>query len=41
MKRIVKKYGNTHVVVLNKEFLKIEGIKVGDVVEVKKCKDQQ
>jgi len=40
MKKIVKKYGNTNVVVLNQEDMKVEKLKIGDVVEVKKCKEQ-
>ena len=40
MKKIVKKYGNTNVVVLSKEDMKVEKIKLGDIVEIKKCKEQ-
>lgn len=34
MKKIIKKYGNTKVIVLDKDDLKIYNIKAGDVIDV-------
>jgi len=34
MKKIIKTYGNTHVIVLNNEDMEIYKLKKGDVVEI-------
>jgi len=34
MKKIVKKYGNSFIIRLNKEDMQILGIEIGDVVEI-------
>lgn len=34
MKKVIKKYGNTHVIIINKEDLKIYKLKEGDIVDI-------
>ena len=38
MEKVIKKYGNTNVVVITKEEMFVNNLKIGDVVEVKKKK---
>lgn len=34
MKKIIKRYGNTNVIVLDVEDMKVEDLKVDDIVEI-------
>jgi len=39
MKKIIKKYGNSLVIVLNEDDRKIYGLKEGDVLDIEICKE--
>ena len=38
MRKIIKKYGSSHVIILNPEDLKIYNLKEGDIVDLEVCK---
>jgi len=41
MKKIIKKYGNSNVIILNPEDLKIFKLKVGDVIDIQLKKEEK
>ena len=34
MRKIIKSYGNSHIILLNSEDMKVYSLKIGDVVEI-------
>jgi len=39
MKKIIKRYGHSNIIILNSDDMKIYGLKIGDVVEIHLRKD--
>ena len=40
MKKIIKKYGNSTIIILNPEDLKIYGLEVGDIIDIQIKKEE-
>lgn len=41
MKKIIKKYGNSNIIILSSEEMKIHELKVGDIIDVEICKQKK
>lgn len=41
MKKIIKKYGSSNVIILDKEDMEIEKLKIGDIVDIKIKKERK
>ena len=41
MKKLIKKYGNSNVIIMDPEDMKIYGLKVGDVVDIQIKKEEK